>query len=123
MYVYFVKAWGECPLIKIGKANKPEERIKQLQTGCPFKLNLLGTVRCKSEFHAKQVETMAHRIFYKQRRRGEWFKLSAKHMEQIVSLIQRANAEIDARAAAEEEAQALMEAERAWENEAWERFR
>lgn len=122
MYVYFVKAWGECPLIKIGKANNPEERVKRLQTGCPFKLKLLGAVRCKSEFHARQVEAMAHRLFRDQRRRGEWFKLSAKHVGQIESLIRRANAEAEARERAAEEGRALAEAERDWEREAWDRF-
>ncbi len=89
MYVYFLKAWGECPLIKIGKAKNAEKRIANLQIGCPFTLKLLGKVKCKSDFHALQVEKLAHNIFYKQRKRGEWFKLSGKHTAQIESLIKK----------------------------------
>jgi hypothetical protein len=89
MYVYFLTAFGENPLIKIGKANDPVERMKALQTGSPFKLKMLGSVKCKSELHALQVERPAHDIFRKQRRRGEWFRLSQKHTAMIKSLIEK----------------------------------
>lgn len=90
MYVYFVKAWGECPLIKIGKANDPLERVRKLQTGCPFKLKLMGMVKCRSEYHALQVEKFTHELFRKQRRRGEWFRLSASHEQAIKDVIREA---------------------------------
>jgi hypothetical protein len=50
---------------------------------------MIGKIRCKSEFHARQIEKYAHNLFYKQRRRGEWFKLSENVMQQLYSLIQR----------------------------------
>lgn len=89
MYVYFIAAFGEKKLrrIKIGYSNDPAERVRRLQTGSPVQLKLLGVVKCRSETHAKSVERLAHNIFYKQRRRGEWFRLSNKHVEQIRSLI------------------------------------
>lgn len=94
MYVYFISAYGEHELqqIKIGYSNDPDGRLKKLQTGSPIKLKLLGTVKCNSEAHARQVEKLAHNIFHKQKRRGEWYKLSKKHISQIESLIKTAAA-------------------------------
>jgi hypothetical protein len=92
MYVYFITALRQQELkrIKIGSSSNPEKRLRRLQTGSPYKLTLLGTVKCKSPAHARSIEKYAHNIFYKQRRNGEWFHLSRKHLDQIKSLIQRA---------------------------------
>lgn len=92
MFVYFIQAFGEKQLrqIKIGSSRNPTARLAELQVGSPVKLKLLGTVKCKSEQHARSVERLAHNIFHKQRRRGEWFRLSEKHYAQIRSLIERA---------------------------------
>lgn len=89
MYVYFIKAFGERDLvrIKIGKAKDPEERLKTLQTGSPVKLKLIGVIKCKSSAHAYHVEKLAHDRFYKQRKRGEWFRLSLKHIGGLEDLI------------------------------------
>lgn len=93
MYVYFIEAYREKnkKIIKIGKANNPEQRLADLQTGSPIGLRLMGKIKCKSELHAKQVEKLAHRIFAKQRRHGEWFRLSYNHMDEIINMIKTAN--------------------------------
>lgn len=91
MYVYFLKARGEDVLIKIGRSRDPERRVSELQTGSPFKLKLLGRVRCKNDFHAKQVEKAVHRIFHHCRRRGEWFKLSKQTLSTLHQIIKDAN--------------------------------
>jgi len=92
MYIYFIQAFGQKELlrIKIGKATDPEARLRQLQTGSPVKLKMLGTVKCRDDSHARSIEKLAHNIFYRQRKRGEWFRLSAKHIGQIKSLIETA---------------------------------
>ena len=92
MYVYFIQAFGqkELILIKIGKASDPQARLRQLQTGSPIKLKMLGTVKCRDDSHARSIEKLAHNIFHEQRRRGEWFRLSAKHIKQIKSLVETA---------------------------------
>jgi hypothetical protein len=91
MYVYFIEAFGEHELkrIKIGSSQHPKERLAELQVGSPVKLKLMGVVKCQSNNHARQVEKLAHKIFHAQRRRGEWFRLSRKHIEQMKSLIER----------------------------------
>lgn len=92
MYVYFIEAFGVQALkrIKIGSSKDPKARLQELQVGSPVRLYLLGTIKCKSPDHAIRVENLAHNIFYKQRRHGEWFHLSKKHYKQIKSLIKKA---------------------------------
>ena len=90
MFVYFVQAFGERDLIriKIGRSRNPESRMRQLQVGSAVKLKMLGTVKCRDESHAQSIEKFAHSIFHKQRRRGEWFHLSVKHLAQMKHLIE-----------------------------------
>lgn len=72
MYVYFIRA-GNRGAIKIGMAKDVNDRIANLQTGNAFKLNVLMLIPCDSELQARQLEAKFHRIFAKQRIRGEWF--------------------------------------------------
>jgi hypothetical protein len=74
MYVYFIKAFGKPPRMKIGKAADPDKRLKELQTGCPYDLAIMAKIRCRSEKHALYVEKLAHQYFKEYRMRGEWFK-------------------------------------------------
>lgn len=92
VYIYFIQAFGvqELKRIKIGMSDNPGNRLMELQVGSPVKLKMLGTVRCRSRAHAASVERLAHNLFHKQRRRGEWFHLSRNHLAQIKSLIERA---------------------------------
>jgi len=94
MYVYFIQAFGERELIriKIGKARNPEARLRDLQVGSPVQLKMLGKVKCRDDSHARPVEKLAHNLFHKQRKRGEWFRLSEGHIRQIKSLIEVAAA-------------------------------
>lgn len=74
MYVYFVRARGKPQRLKIGKASDPERRLKELQTGCPYPLQLEAKLKCRNERHAFQVERAAHEYFAAERTIGEWFK-------------------------------------------------
>lgn len=73
MYVYFIAAGDRGP-IKIGRARNVDKRLETLQTGNHLELILLATIYCHSSEHAAEVEHKLHRIFKKQRIRGEWFK-------------------------------------------------
>lgn len=71
--IYFIQAGNNGP-IKIGQTdNNIEERIKQLQIGCPYELRLLWLH--KSD-HYKEQEI--HKEFSSERIRGEWFHPSRK---------------------------------------------
>ncbi len=69
-YIYFAEAVGQ-DRIKIGKADNPEDRLKQLQTGSPVELRLLGVIADKAS-----RETDIHALFDQDRIQGEWFNAS-----------------------------------------------
>lgn len=65
--VYFVRA-GDHGFIKVGVAVDVAARIRELQTGNPTKLVLLGTI-----VGDRSLEAAIHRRFRDSRVRGEWF--------------------------------------------------
>lgn len=66
--IYFIKA-KKC--VKIGVAADPNARLKELQTGNPFKLKIAATI--PGHF---ATEKELHRIFERFRLKGEWFRYS-----------------------------------------------
>lgn len=65
MKVYFIECAGR---IKIGFSKSLEDRLRDLSTGAPAKLNLLGTVEGDRALEAK-----LHRSLRIHRVSGEWF--------------------------------------------------
>jgi hypothetical protein len=68
--IYFAQA-KTLGFIKIGAAADVVGRLKEIQTGCPDEVELLGVIRdldC-----ALRREGELHRRFAKSRHRGEWF--------------------------------------------------
>ncbi len=63
---------------KIGIANDVEARMIQLATGNPFEITL---VSCYEFKNASVVETSIHQRFSGSRKRGEWFELSEKDVD------------------------------------------
>ena len=71
-FVYFITdGHGH---IKIGKADDTSQRIKELQTGNPYKLSFLLTVILPSVEEAFDLEQELHSIFDDYRMEGEWFE-------------------------------------------------
>lgn len=83
-YVYVIKCRE---FYKIGKADEVESRIKDLQIGCPYKLELLHKFELESPAKACQLEAELHRVFYKKNGIGEWFKLTLNEIEELKSYI------------------------------------
>jgi hypothetical protein len=78
--VYFLRA-GD--YIKIGKATgHPRSRIAQLQTGCPFKIDLVGFI-----FGGRAREAKLHAQFSHLRTFGEWFLADAELERCIEALL------------------------------------
>lgn len=74
-FVYVISCDGsDRPLCKIGIANSPETRLRQLSTGSPFALTLELARRTDK---ARRVEAKAHGHFSAKRRNGEWFEMHA----------------------------------------------
>lgn len=67
MPVYFIRAGDDGP-VKIGVAQDPDRRLREMQIGSPV---LLTIIRVTEGHH--DTEKWLHRHFAAQRQRGEWF--------------------------------------------------
>ncbi|MBB5709317.1 GIY-YIG nuclease family protein [Sphingomonas xinjiangensis] len=70
-FVYFIGIGSPYVThVKIGfTAGDPAARLASLQTGCPFKMEMLGFV-----FGTKSQEAELHHVFSDSRCMGEWFE-------------------------------------------------
>lgn len=82
----------ELNVSKIGLSNNSKKRIKQIQTGCPYQINLAKVY--KSEI-ATKIEKILHRHFRTKKvdfqdynLTGEWFQLD---IDQIINFEQICN--------------------------------
>ena len=69
-YVYLIKAG---PYVKIGVAENPEKRIKEISTGCPFKPEIIATKQLGKLCYL--VERYLHIKYVDKGTNGEWFEL------------------------------------------------
>jgi hypothetical protein len=67
--IYFIKSKK---FVKIGVSSDPNSRLKELQTGNPFKLKIAATI--PGHF---ATEKELHNIFERFRMEGEWFRYDA----------------------------------------------
>jgi hypothetical protein len=79
-YVYFVQGG---PFIKIGWSLLLQNRIAALQTGNPYKLELLGAIPGSID-----TEREIHERFKKYRAQGEWFA-DCKELQDFVRTVAR----------------------------------
>lgn len=72
-FVYFITIGEPYPThVKVGYTRKnPFGRMRDLQTGCPFKMAMLGFA-----FGNQQMESELHDVFSHYRKEGEWFEFS-----------------------------------------------
>ncbi len=71
--IYAIGAHGT-PLVKIGcTTTTVASRLKGLQTGQPFLLDLVAAVNVESD--VQRIERQVHAFLEAQRRRGEWFEV------------------------------------------------
>lgn len=64
---------------KIGKADEPKKRLKELQTGCSEKLEIKLVID-----GGEDKERMLHKALNKYRFRGEWFQIDFNYNEQLI---------------------------------------
>lgn len=60
--------------------NTPKDRLKTLQTGCPFPLNLVKSIECR-DIHG--AESYLHSYFSQWRQGGEWFLFDSKTLKEV----------------------------------------
>lgn len=78
-HVYFIESGSGH--IKIGHATHPEQRLEELQVGCPFELILLLSV--PFGHGARTVESILHEELSRSCLRGEWFHPTPDVIETI----------------------------------------
>jgi hypothetical protein len=76
-FIYFIEAVGQ-DRIKIGKADDPKARLRQLQTGSSVELRLLGATADQASREAE-----IHAAFAFERIHGEWFHATQRLREYI----------------------------------------
>jgi hypothetical protein len=75
---------------KIGKANVPLNRLRNLQTGNPFALTIVHRVSGSDPDEASRLEARVHEILDPHHLRGEWFNCP---LDQIIDAIRQASHE------------------------------
>jgi hypothetical protein len=74
-------------LYKIGyTTNSVNKRIRELQTGCPYKITLVETY---SSEYANKIETTLHNFFSHKNTYGEWFDLDIQDVNNFKILCER----------------------------------
>lgn len=72
-YVYIIHC-KDTSYYKIGiSKNTPSNRLSNLQSGCPFELEMIYIKYCD---HYGLLERQLHQRYYKYKIRGEWFDLT-----------------------------------------------
>jgi predicted GIY-YIG superfamily endonuclease len=85
VYVYLIKS-SETGYYKIGYSANPDQRIKQLQTGCPDELIMITTF--KSD-RARRIEYALHNSYSHACKHNEWFDLHIEDEIKFKSLCER----------------------------------
>lgn len=70
---FYVYALAASDRIKIGFSDQPNNRMREIQTGCPYPLLLLCTQEFDTENAARAREKELHNKFEQRRAHGEWF--------------------------------------------------
>jgi hypothetical protein len=63
--------------VKVGISQKPHVRAYDLQTGCPYKIDLLFAAECESRAQARAFESQVHGVLEGRRMASEWFDVEA----------------------------------------------
>lgn len=78
-YVYLIWLEGTS-CYKVGKADNPAKRLKDLQTGHAGKLHLLTQMACKD---ALRKESYLHQKYGQWRVQGEWFSVPPTEIQEL----------------------------------------
>jgi hypothetical protein len=77
-YVYIISQIREGELVspvKVGISSSPFSRLLGLQTGCPFKIELVATFATPRRDIALSLEQAFHDVYVESRLEGEWLEI------------------------------------------------
>lgn len=87
-YVYLIHCTGSNKY-KIGMSQySSRSRLNTMQTGCPFKLDLIRSEKVQA---VKEVEAMLHGAFNGNHWRGEWFSFGKGDINRFDDIIKYCN--------------------------------
>lgn len=81
-YLYVLQCQN---FVKIGVSKTPNRRIKQLQTGNPYKIYLLLNLKVEDAY---QAENFFHKKFKNQNSMGEWFEVNSEIKQWVIDMKQ-----------------------------------
>ena len=70
--------------VKVGISSSPADRLRTLQTGCPFKLTLFQQWECGDRDNALEHEDIFGGVCDDARIIGEWFDMTAERAVRVV---------------------------------------
>ena len=88
-FVYFIKC---NEFYKIGTANNLIDRVKSLQCGNPYILEIIYAVKVTDW---NETENAFHTIFFDKRVNGEWFKLDKQEIRYVRRFIEKLAKKVD----------------------------
>lgn len=91
-YLYIIR-YGTQDVYKIGISKKPESRLKSLQTGSPFELEIIFTHKVAPD-NATYVESRVHKWLSFNKLRGELFAVSDCLIDRLKSRIHLLHSEL-----------------------------
>ena len=74
-FLYIITSEGHPDYYKIGVSDRPFERLKDMQTGNPFILQIIHLIETDDMY---RLETYIHRVLKQYQFREEWYKLPDK---------------------------------------------
>jgi hypothetical protein len=77
--------------IKIGKSRNLENRVKNIQTGCPHKINRVFVIHSEYDEEINGVEKYLHFKFDECRINGEWYLGEKSFIKRLVSEFEKIN--------------------------------
>jgi hypothetical protein len=75
--------------VKIGIAKDADERLRKLQTGCPYELEIVRAVRLPMLIAAAAVERLLHALLAPRRGVGEWFRFDTDAVGEFDETVKR----------------------------------
>lgn len=87
----YVLATHDFGYIKVGKTKSPKQRFINIQSGCPFDLNLWLAVRTPKE---SEIEKTVHLRLAHCHLRGEWFVPSPSDLDDLSKFFALTNANV-----------------------------
>jgi len=91
-YIYFIKLSGQ-NLYKIGVSNKPDRRLKDIDSYLPFDMEILSIHKLNNVY---EIEEYFSKMLIKNKVRREWYSLDSETVKDVMIELHNINIKQDA---------------------------